>query len=289
MFDFFEKSRWANRKQQLFEFALQDKAWRFTTGDTDKVLNAGTPDERVFLATAISRTAVRESSERAQNNVTITMPYLADPNATDKPNTQDFGDLWRPFPPSGVVVVTCYAYHDDDPDQQIVVEWIGRVAQPRVTDTIMEFVCQPSSNRAQYNGMGRRWQRGCDLVLYSTGLGMCNASLTDNAVPATLSGVTGLLFLTAGAFSASPKSLAGGFIEWTTADGVIERRSIMNHNGNTIEINYGAADLAPGLMLTAYPGCAHNWSACESFDNTDNYGGAIYMNSKNPFGGVPIW
>jgi len=83
---------------------------------------------------------------------------------------------------------------------------------------------------------------------------------------------------------------AGGYIEWTRGDGLVERRSINSHVGTTVVIDYGADDLAAALVVTAYPGCAHDWDDCSSyFSNGDNYGGDLWMPKKNPYDGDPIW
>ena len=41
-------------------------------------------------------------------------------------------------------------------------------------------------------------------------------------------------------------------------------------------------DLEVARAFVALPGCPGNWAACEAFDNTVNYGGAIYKPGKNP-------
>lgn len=287
-FDSFELSRWLGRPEHLFVFALQNRIWRYCSGTQPVVFDAGQPTEQIYLPAAISRSKIVESPERKKNNITIKMPYLLDPNAVDKPVTQPLGDIWRPYPPSGIVSVTCLSYHVNDPDLQTTVEWSGRAAQPKFTDAALELTCEPTSGNSTTTGNGGVWSRGCQVVLYSQGLGMCNVDPALHAFAATLTSVSGLT-LKAAAFAASPKDLAGGYIEWTSASGIVERRDIMAHTGDAIVVNYGARDLAPELELIALPGCPHNWDGCESFDNTDNYGGCMYLSGKNPFAGNPVW
>ncbi len=107
---------------------------------------------------------------------------------------------------------------------------------------------------------------------------------------ATVGTVDGLL-VTADAFGNFPSGrLAGGYVEWERAsDGLIEYRSINAHTGNQVQLYYGALDMAPGLILRAYPGCAHTWSDCGHFENRPNYGGALWMPTKTPFDGNPVW
>lgn len=288
MFETFELSRFLGRKRHLFAFALQNRTWCYSSATQAAVVDAGQPTERVYLPAAISRSKIVESPERKKNNITITMPYRLDPEAVDKPVTQSFGDIWRPYPPAGIVSVTCMAYHANDPDLETIVEWSGRVAQTKFSDTELELTCEPTSGNSTTTGNGGVWSRGCPLVLYSQGLGMCNVDPELHAFAATLTSVSGLT-LKAAAFAASPKDLAGGYIEWTSASGIVERRDIMAHTGDAIVVNYGARDLVPELQLVALPGCPHNWAGCEDFDNTDNYGGCMYLPVQNPFDGNPVW
>lgn len=109
-------------------------------------------------------------------------------------------------------------------------------------------------------------------------------------VEATLTAVSGLS-LTATAFATLPSGrLAGGYIEWTRAsDGLVEFRSIKGHSGSDITLDYGGLDLAVGLQLRAYPGCAHTWADCGYYENRGNYGGDLWMPVKSPFDGNPVW
>lgn len=108
-------------------------------------------------------------------------------------------------------------------------------------------------------------------------------------VAATVTAVSGLT-VTAAEFSEYASGrLAGGFVEWVRADGATEIRTIREHSGSTITLDYGAADLAVDLIITAYPGCAHTWAACGELENQINYGGNLHLPLENPYGGDPVW
>lgn len=109
-------------------------------------------------------------------------------------------------------------------------------------------------------------------------------------VETTISAVSGLT-LTAPALAGYPAGwFAGGYIQWPrVADGLIEYRSITKHVGTEIDLYYGALDLAPGLIVRAYPGCAHTWAACGARGNRANYGGDLWTPLRSPYDGHPIW
>jgi len=279
MFGAREIARFFGQPVHLFRFTLGPLSWRFTNASTPITLG-----DEVFVPTGISRSAVRETAERAKNQLTITMPYALDPGAHDPPPTQAFGAIWRPYPPSERVFVTCMAMHRGDDDA--VVEWMGHVVQPEFTDTQLKLTCDPTIARRRAKGGGRRVQRACEVAVYGQGLGQCNLLKEAFAIPAVAASVSGLS-VTAPELSAAPLALAGGFVEWTLPNGLVERRTIMSHAGSTIELDYGAFALEPTLAFIAYPGCPHTWAACEERENTDNYGGCLNLPSKNPWSGNP--
>jgi len=282
-FDLFERSRWLGQPVHLFIFQRQGQLYRYANDSRDHPLG-----EQTFMAARMTRSDLRDSTESLQNNLTIRFPYLLNPASPDLPATQPLGNLWRPYPPSDRVFVSCLAMHRGD--DQAAIEWTGRVLYPEFTDTECTLTCEPTRSNGRRSGLPKRFQRNCWKPHYSLGDGLCNVDKDAFAVPATLTTVNGLT-LTATAFGAVPggKSLVGGFVAWTRTDGTIEHRTILTHSGTNITINYGGAELTPGRAVTAYPGCAHNWAACVSFGNEDNYGGALYLPVKNPMGGMPVW
>lgn len=281
-FDDFEQGQWTGEPIHLFIFALQTKVWRFATCDRDYPVGANT-----YLAAPISRSAIEQTAEAAKDELTIRMAYLRDPNAEELPPTQSLGDVWFPYVPSDKVYVTCLSTHFGDTDPPRV-EWMGEVVQPKFSDVELELICEPTSGAGNVRNQGAKFQRSCWKTPYSTGIRGCNMNPDDFKIEATLTAVAGLT-VTAAAFGTAPLSLAGGSASWLRDDGLIERRSIMRHDGTSIVLLYGAADLAPGLALTVLPGDPRTWAACEARGNTINYGGAVYKPIKNPTGVSMSW
>jgi hypothetical protein len=283
MFDTFELSRFFGRKVALYRFTRGSIVWRFTSADRDRVVGGQT----YLSARGISHTEIRESvSSTQKNQVTVTLPYRLDVTADDLPVTQSLGDNWMPYPPSQRIFVDILTQHVDDPDAETRVEWMGRVVGPSFTDTELKLTCDPSYRTGKIAGTGRRWLRGCGVPLYSQGIGMCNLDKATQALPATLSAVSGLQ-LTAAAFATAPLNLAGGFLEWTRSDGLLEERTI--HTGDAIVIDYGALDLAAALAVTAYPGCEHNLTACGVRGNSINYPGYKDLPTEDPMPRSQAW
>lgn len=272
-FNLRELSRWSGKPVGLLAISRGALVERYT--NADRPVTAG---GHTYIPLAVTRSAIRDSAERAKNRVTLTLPIDAPVVA-----------WWRPFPPSTPVAVTWLSMHHGDADT--VVEWQGRVIGPKFSDTQLTLECEPSKSSAASRGLALRWQRGCPLALYSQGLGMCNVDKAEHALPAVLTAVAGSgITLTAAEFATLPVGrLAGGFIEWTRPDGEPEYRGIMAHTGDTIVVNYGADTLEDGTAVTAYPGCAHNFGDCGGyFDNAPNYGGSLFLPVRSPFNGNPL-
>ena len=266
-----EIARWLGKPVELYRFTRQDLNWRYANGDQTITVGAET-----FEPLAITRETIKESYERQKRNLKITIPIGA-----------EVAENWQPFPPGDAVTVTLMAMHRGD--AELIVQWTGRVVQPRYTDTTLELTCSPGTGSRRPRGMQLRFQRSCPLVLYSQGVGMCNLSPAAFAAPAVLASAAGNI-VSAGAWAALPAGrLAGGFMEWTSDNGLVQRRSITGHFGAELHLDYGASDLEAGLAVTAYHGCAHNFADCDSKGNGDNYGGCSNLPQKNPFSGNPIW
>lgn len=279
MFDAYETSARGGKPGHLFIFTRQALAWRYASGDRDVVIAGNT-----YLGAPIARSEIKQTMEKPQDQITITFPYVRDPDARELPVTQALGDNWHPFVPSDRISVICMAYHANDPDAQAVVEWMGRVAQPKFTDGNLELTCMPTGSADKAKRKGPKWQKACWKTTYSTGLRGCNLVVAAFQIAATVTAINGLV-ISAAEFATAPLTLAGGAFSWTRTDGVVEQRPIMAHSGTDITLLYGGNDLAVGISVTALPDCQRTWAACLARNNTDNYGGSVYKPIKNPYQG----
>ncbi|WP_458068629.1 phage BR0599 family protein [Rhodanobacter sp. BL-MT-08] len=256
---------------KLYRFTRSTVSWYHTDADRPIVYLGN-----IYLPVPISHTEIQDGSETNQASITITLPKTAAVAAN-----------WRPEPPCDAVSVTILTQHFGESDY--LANWVGRIVGAQFTDTNLVLTTEPTLTTAKRAGGGRTWQRPCDLLLYSQGNGRCNVDKTLHALPFTLSGVSGFS-LTADAFGTLPSGrLAGGWIEWTRpSDGLTLRRSIDSHGGNTITVTFGGAELIDGLEGTAYPGCGQDWDDCTYYNNTDNYGGELWMPGRNYYDGNPV-
>lgn len=249
----------------LLDFYRQTKHWRYTTADRPM-----TNQSQVFNPAAITVPSFKQSQELKQQTLTITAP-----------RDIDVVSQYRTTPPADAVNLTIWAMHyvDNEP----VVVWLGRVVSPKWVNSTVQIACEPISTAMRSTGLRLRWCRNCPYALYGVG---CNVDFNAHRVPAKLTAVNGFT-LTADAFASLPNGrFAGGYVEWLDADGIVDRRSIDAHTGTSITVAFGSADLAPGLAVSAYPGCNHTMNDCDGyFHNGDNYGGSPNIPDVSAFNG----
>lgn len=65
-----------------------------------------------------------------------------------------------------------------------------------------------------------------------------------------------------------------------------ERRMVADNLANSIDINYGFLDIVEGDVVSMVRGCDHSSATCKAkFNNFDNYGGFLFIPTKNPYDG----
>lgn len=258
---------------KLFRFTRGAKSWLYSSTEgkaaRDVVFMGDT-----YTAAAISHDRITVGGDTQQQSITITLP-----------KTLAVTENWRPYPPGEAISVTVWTWHWQEGD--FLVDWIGNLYAPVYDNTTLRLKSDSTAALSKTAGRQKVAQRGCDNTLFSTGRGRCNVSQAAHALSAVVSAWNSTtLILTATAFGSAPSGrLAGGWIEWTRADGIVEARDITAHSGSTVTIAYGALDLAAGMAVTAYPGCNGSWADCVYYGNTDNYGGELYKPGTSYFSG----
>lgn len=228
-----ERSWDAGKPIALFRFTRGNVSWFYTSSDRPEIHNGDT-----YEPAPIWRTAIKQGSERAKLSIKVTLP-----------STLPVASNWRPYPPSDPVVLTIFCRHVGETDA--LAEWIGRVVAPNFNGATLELTGEPSSTGNRRAGNLGAWQRGCGLVLYSQGLGMCNLNPEIVSLSAELAVVDGAN-LTAPEFAIASRSLVGGQMEWFGEGEELHQIAITGHVGSVITVASGSAEFVPALAVTAY-------------------------------------
>jgi Phage conserved hypothetical protein BR0599 len=88
----------------------------------------------------------------------------------------------------------------------------------------------------------------------------------------------------------APAGFSGGFIEWESEPGVLERTGIEFDSTGQARVFGTTHGMAGGSNFRAFVGCDRTANTCHNtFRNMLNYGGINHMQGRSPFDGQPIF
>lgn len=269
-FDTIESSRSRGAPNTLYKFSYLDQ--KFTYTDAEQPITF-LGDE--YTPIPIDRTSVAISGTLDKSTLTITLP-----------SDNDVVELFRVYPPSGIVAVSVFQGHAEyGVDFKAV--WIGRVLSCGRTDHTATITAEPVSTSMRRPGLRRRFQYGCPHALYGS---QCKLAREDFTVTTTVDSlVTASLTLASGWNGSFDKAnFVDGIVEWSPAGGQTQLRSILQVNAgtDTVVITGQMSGLTAGQTVKVSLGCNHQMSGCNTFNNILNYGGQPDIPTKNPVGVV---
>ncbi len=270
MFAFNEISNYAGIPTLLLEFTRGATTWRYAAADRDVVFDGNT-----YTAKPFSCGPIRQTGDIQQDEFTITVPA-----------SLAFVTAFTGLPPSERVQAVVRRFHRGDDDAAI--RWSGKVNRvKRVSSTKAEVICDTMLATFKRGGVRLPWQRQCPHALYDVSCKVPKAAYANSAVVESMDGTT---IVAAGLAVAGEGRLTGGFVEWTTADGVKAWRAITAHGTTAAALLGGTVGLEVGDTVVAYPGCPRTTEGCVTFfNNLANYGGIPNLPSKSPFNGDPVF
>lgn len=217
-----------------------------------------------------------QGAELRKNELTMTVP-------ADFPVVQ----LWVEGPMATKMLVVLYDAHLGEDEARD--SWTGFVSNVRILSAARAEVTLSSGQLAfQSAGLRQIASRTCRHGIYTVG---CGVDPADHEVPFTVTAVGGD-WIEADEFADIPDDqfLNGGFIAWTSVDGIPDTRHIRGKVGNRVTLAWRAARLEVGMDGSAYPGCDDTPNHCgPKFDNLPRFGGLWFLQSKNPFEGDPVY
>jgi hypothetical protein len=266
----------------LFDFFVGTAHWRYTSSDA-----ALTFASNEYTPLAISAGSVNQGNEIRKKTLAVKVPLNA-----------DVVSVLQNFPPSGDFMLTITMIHATDPDLQGFVVFVGRVMSQSQAGATITMSCEPAYTGVKAVGLRRRFQLNCAHVLYAPG--SCTLNPGDFGIASAITSIANTALTISGIGTALPtgQQWPGGYIEWDSGKGYLERRSIDSIAGDVLTIAYGSPDLVAGLALTVYPGCDHTTRNCIAMNppggdpavgNVLNYGGQPYIPTVNPLTGNPIY
>lgn len=257
----FEESPFLGDPIEAFEFTMGASVFRYTSSDASVSILGQT-----YTPEVIVRTATEFSQEDTAGNVSISVP---------KGNA--VAQMFVAFLPPEPVSITIYRKHRADPE--VIVLFIGKVVSINFEGPEATMVCAPVRSLLNKKVPSVVFQSQCNWNLYGTGCGVLKASFKDSGVVGVISGVT----VVATVFGTRPDGwFNNGWMELASTD----RRFIVRHIGNTVELMNKFVTLTVGQAFDAYPGCDRTEAVCASkFNNLPRHLGFPRIPTRNPYDG----
>lgn len=265
-----ETSNHGGMRIRLYEFTLAGLEYFYNSSERVVSYNGKT-----YQPAAISSGSVKQSGDPSQDQFTVTMPSTLPP-----------ATLFQGTGPSMPVLFRMRAMHYGTADAPVMM--VGEITdhgQSAIGQ--MEFTVQYLTASLQATGLRLTWNRSCPHALYDIG---CTVDKNAYAVPGLLTFVDGV-DIQSDIFATKPDGwFDGGYFEWAIGGGAMNARTVEAHVGNNFRV-FGFTDgLAPGMTVTAYPGCDRIIPTCLfKYNNVANYGGFPAMPGKSPFDGTPVF
>jgi hypothetical protein len=247
--------------------------WELTRGTWTAYLTTGASEfyvdaSKTFIPSSIQRTKIKQGQDALKDPITITLPR-GDSLSSDFIN----------IPPEQTTSVTLRRSHTGLTYAESVVRWKGRVAGASTAGETVQIVCDSIYTSIQQNGLRERMEYICQAPLYSVKCGVNQPAVRYDD---TISIVSGTAITMIDLSSFADGWFTGGILEYAT-----ERRFIINHVGNVLEITRPLSALAELQEVALYPGCSHMMDDClVKYDNIVNFQGFPWIPNRNPFAGT---
>ena len=257
---------------ELYEFTRGLTKYYLTSSDESVVYQANT-----YLPIQIERQGIEVNEEMERQPLKIRIQRDA-----------DLLDNFVQYPPTQILTLTIYRYHENDtPTPEVVVIWRGRVIAADWQGSQANLECEPVYTSLKRPGLRRRYTAQCPHVLYGLECGLDRNAFDVAGVVSVID--TANVQITAPQWVGLGSGyLRGGYVVFDNA----EFRTITGYSSGAgrLTLRANIADLEIGNTVVAFPGCRHNISDCASkFNNLDNYGGFPFVPGKNPFGGTILF
>lgn len=258
-----------SRAIDLFAF-ISDGTEYYLTSSEEQQTHGG----ETYLPAAISRGSVNSKNELSKANLEV---QLALGHALAQALLAKWGDT----------TTTLTVFSKRTLSTETI--WKGRLVNTVPGDAELGLRFESLFTSMRRPGLRARFQKICRHPLYGRG---CFLDPEDFAVAATVDAITGVVLTVPEAALQADGYYSGGMVR--APNGSLTY--VSQHVGDQLTLNrisYGIGagfeQDGPGMAVTLYPGCAHDYATCrDKFANDDNYGGFDYIPSKNPMGGSSI-
>lgn len=264
-YDANESSVEGGQPVECYEFIGTHNTYRFTTADTDIVL-----DSKVFRRAVSGRSKLVISGQQDINQELIVyLPY-------DHALVYEYA--YKNAPPD-LQLIVYRGHRTDNLTTDFVIYSKGKVSGISVDGEEASFrVPSLFSNAMTSAASAVYFQSSCNHTLYD---GMCRVLRNSFRVETSVATVDSLSVSLASAGGHPDGFFVGGEVYSPSSR---ERRTIVAHTGTTLTISFPFSMLDVGMLVEVTAGCNHSQSDCKNkFNNIARYGGDPLIPTSNAF------
>lgn len=267
MYADYENSPDSGTPIELYDFIQGVNRWSYVSGDVGEITRMGA----TYTPFPLDRNRIKQTTDIFKDSLTIKFP-LSDP----------FAAQYLGYAPDEVTTLTILRGHLEDPDEEYITYWKGRVAGASASGNTIDVECESVFTSIRRPGLRARYERNCIHTLYQSACGVNREAFKHTGAVLSQSGLN---ITVAGASLQADGFYTGGIL--VTPDGF--NRFITAHTGDLITLSRPVQTNMNGLDINVYPGCDHLKSTCiNKFNNLPNFGGCPYIPTRNPFDGSSI-
>lgn len=276
-FDAFEGSLESGTPVELYVITIGALTFRYTSAQTDYVVDAPNPIAGTYSAVPISRGPISQSAgEQSEDKLEVTLP--AD---------NEYVSRYVSVAPGFNATFSLYQTHRDDPDAETILLYQGIVAGVSFQQDVREAIIHLQAlTKARSRTIPRRTFQGqCGHMLYD---GLCTLLESNFEYNFTVTGVNANVITVPGAGAVTIGAAVGnvflqGFVEAAGDYRLVTAQGGAGDDDLTLLVPFSTSPL--GTTVRCVAGCLLRVAAdCDlKFSNSENFGGFPYGPLANPF------
>ncbi len=255
---------------ELYQFQLTvNQAFFLTSHDSEIVFNSQT-----YIPHQMQRAAVEQNTEIERQEIKI-----------DIQRDAEVLESFVGFPPTQIMTLTIFRSHLNDPADEFVVVWKGRVLTVEWSGSQASMSCEPVFTSLKRPGLRRKYSAQCPHIHYGL---ECKVDNLAFRTIGTISAIAGNIVSAPEWAATGAEFYDGGYLQFD----LIHFRTVLNDDGagNITLVTPFPVELEVGNVVDAFPGCRHDLEDCKDrYDNVNNYGGFPFSPDHNPFGGKTLY
>lgn len=263
-FQSLEISRASGQPVELYDFALADEQFNYTSSEETIQIGAVT-----YEPVEIERSSIRLGTESRQDVLTVRMPSRLAP-----------ANRYVGIVPGQRGTLTIKRQHRNDgatPETIVIFKGVIRSVGYVDDGYNAELAVVPLTAGLSREVPRFTYQGLCNHVLYDS---RCKVPQGDFSHTGRVLAVNGNVVTVDGADGQANGFYAGGFAQLGTND----FRLILEHTGTNLTLLLPFPNNVQGRDLTIFAGCDHTLATCKSkFNNVVNYGGFAFVPLRNIF------